>query len=133
MNQLFYKKNALLVSALSFLLSLIVFAIANFVLLGYDRELVVAFELTPFALFASLVIFGLIMTQRRIGFSLFLTSFLIACALMLFFFSQRDNAFATLTGSLMYIYIILIGAIISVLIDLIVSWRHKNRLKKHND
>lgn len=130
MKQLFSKKNALLVSIFSFLISLAVFSIANFILLGYERELAVAFELTPFAFYASLVIFGLIMTQRRIGFALFLVTFLVACASMLIFFSQRDNTFATLTGSLMYIYIILIGSIVSVLIDFIVSWSQKRRLQK---
>lgn len=130
MKQLFNKKNALLVSVFSLLISLAVFSIANFVLLGYERELAVAFELTPFALYASLVIFGLIMAQRRIGFSLFLVTFLVACAAMLIFFSQRNNTFATLTGSLMYIYIILIGSIVSVLIDFLVSWSQKRRLQK---
>lgn len=130
MKQLFYKKNALLVAVLSFFLSLAVFAVANYVLLGYEREFAVAFELTPFALYASLVIFGLIMTQRRIGFSLFLVAFLVACALMLFFFSQRNNSFASLTGSLMYIYTILIGSIVSVLIDLLVTWNKKNKVSK---
>jgi hypothetical protein len=130
MKQLFNKKNALLVSVFSFLISLAVFSIANFVLLGYERDLAVAFELTPFALYASLVIFGLIMTQRRIGFALFLVAFLVACASMLIFFSQRNNAFATLTGSLMYIYIILIGSIVSVLIDFLVSWSQKRKLQK---
>jgi hypothetical protein len=130
MKQLFFKKNALLVSTLSFFLSLAVFAVANFVLLGYEREFAVAFELFPFALYASLVIFGLIMTQRRIGFSLFLVAFLVACAAMLSFFSQTNNSFATLTGSLMYIYIILIGSIVSVLIDLLVSWTQKKKVSK---
>lgn len=128
MKQLFYKKNALPIAVLSFFLSLAVFAVANYVLLGYEREFAIAFELTPFALYASLVIFGLIMTQRRIGFSLFLVAFLVACALMLFFFSQRNNSFASLTGSLMYIYTILIGSIASVLIDLLISWTQKKKV-----
>jgi len=130
MKHLFSKKNAILVSTFSFLISLAVFSIANFVLIGYERDFAVAFELTPFALYASLVIFGLIMTQRRIGFALFLVAFLNACGFMLFFFSQRDNAFATLTGSLMYIYIILIGSIVSVLIDFLVTWSQKRKLQK---
>jgi len=127
MKQLFNKKNALLIAVLSFVVSLAVFALANFVLVGYEREFSTAFELTPFALYASLVIFGLIMTQRRIGLSLFLVAFLNACVLMLFYFAQRNNAFATLTGSLMYIYSILIGSIASVVIDLFITWTRKKK------
>lgn len=130
MSQLFNKKNALLVTMSSFFISLAVFLISNFVLLGYERDLVSAFELIPFALYASLVFFGLIMTQRRIGFALFLVAFLKACGFMLVFFSQRDNAFATLTGSLMYIYIIMVGSIVSVLADFLISWTQKRKLQK---
>lgn len=130
MSQLFNKKNALIVTIISFLISIAVFLVANFVLLGYERDLVSAFELVPFALYASMVLFGLIMTQRRIGFALFLVAFLNACGFMLFFFAQRDNAFATLTGSLMYIYIILVGSIVSVLADFLISWTQKRKLQK---
>lgn len=128
MSQLFNKKNALWVALGALIISLVVFLAGNFVLLGYERELTTILELVPFALYASLVIFGLIKTQRRLGLALFLVTFLNACGLYLFYFSQRSNAFASLTGSLMYIYIILIGSIISVLFDLIITWTQKKKV-----
>jgi hypothetical protein len=105
-----------------------VFFLANFVLLGYERDLSVVLELSPFALYAAIVFFGLIKTGRFIGVSLFFVTFFAACALYLYIFADRNNAFASLSGSLMYIYIILIGSIASLVIDLVITWTQKKKV-----
>jgi len=56
MSQLFNRKNALWVALGALIISLVVFLVGNFVLLGYERELTTILELVPFALYASLVI-----------------------------------------------------------------------------
>lgn len=128
MTQLFNKKNALGIAFASLIVSFLVFFLANFVLLGYERDLSVVLELSPFALYAAIVFFGLIKTGRFIGVSLFFVTFFAACALYLYIFADRNNAFASLSGSLMYIYIILIGSIASLVIDLVITWTQKKKV-----
>lgn len=128
MKLLFDKKNALGIALASLIVSFVVFFIANFVLLGYERELSVVLELSPFALYAALVFFGLLKTERFIGVSLFSVAFLAACVMYLFIFADQNNAFASLSGSLMYIYIILIGSIVSLIIDLLITWNQKKKV-----
>jgi hypothetical protein len=128
MKQLFDKKNALGIALASLIISFVVFFVANFVLLGYERELSVVLELSPFALYAALVFFGLLKAERFIGVSLFSVAFLAACAMYLYIFADRNNSFASLIGTLNYIYIILIGSVVSLIIDLLITWTQKKKV-----
>lgn len=122
------KANAPWVAGASLVLSLLTFVIGNFVLLGYERELSSVFELWMFALFASAILYLAIKRGRRVTATLFSLAFIAACVSYLVFFADRNNTFATLTGSLFYIYTILIGAVVSVLFDFLLTLNKKKGL-----
>lgn len=125
MNNLFTKNNAVLISLASLVISFTTFIVANFVLLGYERDLASVLELWVFAVFAALVFLILVLRQRKTAFKIFSVVFLSACLAYLIMFADRGNTFASLTGSLFYIYIILLGSVLSVLVDLLLTLKKK--------
>lgn len=119
------RNNALGIAFASLVISFATFFTAHFFLLGYERDLASVVELWMFAVFAAVVFFILIIRNRMTAFNIFSVMFIAACLAYLITFADRNNTFATLTGSLFYIYIILIGSIVSILVDFLLTIKKK--------
>ncbi len=75
------------------------------------------FGLIVWSLFAGLVTFVYALFDRKYGLGIFMISYVTAFMLLYMTFSDTDNTFANITGLLMFIFVLLGGFILSIIVE----------------